>query len=165
MMNIVLITLGIIVGIIILMVLIGYVTPVKHTASISEELKLPDHKLYKLLTNVKNYPKWRTELKEVKVISESEWVEVSKFGEMGFNFTELVENKRVVGTIKPDKNMQFGGSWTYELEATGDKTTKLTITENGEVYSPFFRFVSKYIMGHKGTMKRFMQNLKNEIGD
>ena len=164
-MNIVLITLGIIVGIIILMVLIGYVTPVKHTASVTEELKLPDHKLYKLLINFKNYPKWRTELKGVKVISESEWVEVSKFGEMALSFTELVENKKIVGSIVPDKSLQFGGSWTYDLQATGSKTTKLTVTENGEVYSPLFRFVSKYIMGHKGTLKRFMKNLQDEIGD
>lgn len=164
-MKIVLIILGVIVGIIVLMVIIGYLMPVKHTASVSAEIKLPANKLYKLITNTKKYTKWRFELKDVKVVNDKEWVEVSKFGEMGFSFTELEENKKIVATIKPDKSLQFGGSWTYELEPEDEKTTQLTITENGEVYSPFFRFMSKFIMGHKGNLNRFMENLKDEVGD
>lgn len=30
--------------------------------------------------------------------------------------------------------------------------TRVTITENGEVYNPLFRFVSRFLMGHTSTI-------------
>ena len=53
----------------------------------------------------------------------------------------------------------FGGSWTFELRAQGSYT-QLTITENGEVYNPLFRFVAKYIMGYNSSMDKFLGQLQ-----
>ena len=48
-------------------------------------------------------------------------------------------------------------------EAQGN-TTRVTITEHGEVYNPIFRFISKYIMGHNGTMDAYLTALGMKFG-
>jgi hypothetical protein len=37
--------------------------------------------------------------------------------------------------------------------------TELTITENGEVYNPLFRFVSRFIMGHAATIEKYQRDV------
>ena len=48
------------------------------------------------------------------------------------------------------------------LEESGGKT-KVTITENGEVYNPIFRFVSKFIIGYSATANRYLADLRSEL--
>jgi hypothetical protein len=60
-----------------------------------------------------------------------------------------------VGRIA-DSNLPFGGSWTYELAPAGDGETTLRITEDGEVYNPIVRFVSRFVMGHDATIKQYL---------
>ena len=55
-----------------------------------------------------------------------------------------------------DTNLPFGGSWTYELAPVGDSETTLRITEDGEVYNPIFRFVSRFVMGHDATIRQYL---------
>jgi hypothetical protein len=57
-----------------------------------------------------------------------------------------------------DPKLPFGGSWTYEVSAAGSGT-ELNITENGEVYNPLFRFVSRFIMGHTATIEKYQRDL------
>ncbi len=35
----------------------------------------------------------------------------------------------------------------------------LTVTENGEVDNPLFRFLSRYVFGHTGTMDKLFATL------
>ncbi len=37
--------------------------------------------------------------------------------------------------------------------------TRVRVTEDGEVYNPLFRFVSRFIMGHTATMDRYLDDL------
>ncbi len=63
----------------------------------------------------------------------------------------------VTGIIR--KDLPFGGTWTYELVPRGAGTT-LTITERGEVYNPFFRFVSRFIVGQEGSIDSYFAALR-----
>jgi hypothetical protein len=40
----------------------------------------------------------------------------------------------------------------------------LTITENGEVYNPLFRFVSRFIIGQTATMDGYIKALNAKLG-
>lgn len=62
-----------------------------------------------------------------------------------------------------DEGMPFGGSWTYELREI-EAGTDVRITENGVVYNPIFRFMSRFVMGHHGTLDAFLRNLTQEFG-
>ena len=55
-----------------------------------------------------------------------------------------------------DPNHNFGGTWTWEIAPEGGGSL-LRITENGEVYNPMFRFISRYIIGHTRTMDTALQ--------
>jgi hypothetical protein len=61
---------------------------------------------------------------------------------------------RIVGETLP-----FGGTWTYRIvPAPGG--SDLTITEDGEVYNPIFRFMSRFVFGHFATIDAFLAGLK-----
>ena len=54
--------------------------------------------------------------------------------------------------------------WTYEL-TPADSGTLLTITESGEVYNPIFRFISRFVIGHTGTMEGVLRALGTKHGE
>ena len=58
--------------------------------------------------------------------------------------------------------MPFGGTWTYRLEPTASGT-RLTITEDGEIYNPTFRFVARFVLGYEGTMTRYLDALEEDL--
>jgi hypothetical protein len=68
---------------------------------------------------------------------------------------QLVPDRMLVGRIA-NTDLPFGGAWTYELTPAGEGLTTLRITEDGEVYNPIFRFVSRFVMGHEATMKQYL---------
>ena len=64
--------------------------------------------------------------------------------------------RRVVG------ERDFGGTWTYELEPDGSGT-RLTITEEGEVYSPIFRFLMRFVLGQTRTIDAYLEALRRRL--
>ena len=45
---------------------------------------------------------------------------------------------------------------TYCASGSG---TRVSITERGEVYNPIFRFLSRFVFGHTGTMETYLRDL------
>jgi hypothetical protein len=41
--------------------------------------------------------------------------------------------------------------------------TRLTITERGVVYNPVFRFASRFIIGHAGSIEQYLAALEGRI--
>jgi len=58
-----------------------------------------------------------------------------------------------------DKKLPYGGNWTYEF-AEAASGSVLTITERGEIYNPFFRFVARFLIGHTRTLDDYFANLR-----
>src|ERR1044071_2250536 len=142
---------AVIVALIAIMYLVGLSLPVKHTATVEDTIPASLEQVWARITDVQNFPSWRKNLKTVELTNDTEWVEVMRGDNIPMKITEQVLQKRLVGTIN-SKDLPFGGHWVYELQPAANGT-QLRITENGEVYNPMFRFISKYIMGHSSTMK------------
>jgi hypothetical protein len=53
----------------------------------------------------------------------------------------------------------YGGTWTRAIAPTAEGCT-LTITENGYVYNRFFRFMSRYVIGHHRSIDGVMNRLR-----
>lgn len=146
-------------------VLIGKSLPVQHVARVKAVFGLPADELWRRLTNFENYPSWRRGLSSVEAAGADHWREVDKKGEaMTYQTVESVPLRRLVRRIA-DKNLPFGGTWTFELSEAGPARTALSITEDGQVYNPLFRFVSRFVMGHHATMKTFLEDLANAVGE
>jgi len=75
---------------------------------------------------------------------------------------ESIPPARLVTKIA-DK-LPYGGMWTYELAPDGPGTS-LRITEDGEVYNPIFRFVSRFVMGHTATIDASLRDLGKKLGE
>lgn len=157
----ILITGGAIICLIAIIYLVGMLLPVKHSATIQEVLPAGNEEVWSRITDVSEFGRWRKGLDRVEVINDMEWIEISGRNKIPMRITEKADGKRLVTMIN-SKDLPFGGEWIYSLQPKGDSTL-LTITENGEVYNPVFRFVSRFIMGHKSTLRQYMSSLKASL--
>ncbi len=167
-----LIVLAVLVALVLLVVAIGAMLPVKHTASRQVKLHQPPEKVFALINDPATFPAWRGKVKgskEIKVETLPEKNGHRMFRETGADGTILYEvmtvepNKRLVTRIA-DPSLPFGGKWTYEILPDGDSTT-LRITEDGEVYNPVFRFASRFIFGHSATIEEYLRDVAKRLGE
>jgi hypothetical protein len=75
-----------------------------------------------------------------------------------YSVAQRDEPHRLVTELAPGKK-PFDGTWTYEFLPAASGTT-LRITESGRVHPPFFRFVSRYLIGHTRTLDDFLAGLR-----
>ncbi len=149
-------------GVVILAVVItGTLLPEKHEASVSRDFQSNRDEVWKVLSDFAHWPEWRTDLKEIRLGSNT-FTEVSASGEaVEYRIEEFTTPERMVTRIITT-DLPYGGAWTYELVAT-DTGCRLTITEEGEVYNPVFRFMSRFVFGHEATMRQYLDDLAKRI--
>lgn len=150
-------------GLLILIVIIGALLPQKHTVSRSIALHHSADSVWVLISGP---PTWRPDVTSYQELPPHEghrmWHETDKHGQtITFEAVESVPPRRLVTQIA-DKKLPFGGTWVYEIVPAGDSCT-LTITENGEVYNPLFRFMSRFIIGQTATIDRYLDALKAKL--
>jgi len=71
--------------------------------------------------------------------------------------------RRMVTRVGKTEKM-FGGTWTCIIAPVPDGAT-ITITEDGWVANPFFRFVSRFVIGHHATMDGVLKEMKAKLND
>ncbi len=157
-MKIVLIVAGIFVTIIAVVYVIGLMLPVQHTASLEADIAASTDEVWNRITMIEKYPEWRKEIKKVEYVSPTRWIEYDKHNNTPYSIAESIPLQKWVIVID-SKKLPYGGRWTYTINETADQT-HISITEDGEVYNPIFRFISRYIMGHDATMKEYLAKLQ-----
>jgi hypothetical protein len=159
----VIITLTVLAALVALIYLIGYWLPMKHAASIQYTFsKNSPEDVWNSIISFKEYSRWRSGLKHLQVIDDNNWKETNSHGDTIMYHGEIVaQGKRFVSRIV-SKELPYGGSWTYNVEAV-EGGTKLRITEDGEVYNPVFRFMARYFFGHDATLKQYVNDLRNYL--
>jgi hypothetical protein len=154
-------------SVITLVSLIGWRLPKAHTAMAVARVPLPPEALYTLLSDVSQYQSWRTELTELHRLPDRNgrpaWIEETRRGRIPFYF-ERMERPALLVTRIADPSLPFGGTWTYQISGAPDGGSDLTITENGEVYNPIFRFMARFVFGYRTTLDAFVGNLEKRVG-
>ena len=159
---------GVVLALVLVVLLVGWSLPVRHTVSRELTVQAPPSAVYALVTDVGSYPGWRTGVTDVDVLATDDAARPLRFREHGadgailYEVVEREQDRRVVVRIA-DPSLPFGGRWTYEVIPAASGTT-LRITEDGEVYNPIFRFVSRFVMGHDRTMNRFLRDASVRLG-
>ncbi len=156
---IVLVLLVLMVGIVYLM---GSLMPVKHQSFVESELPITPEKLWKILTTHNEYRNWRRGIKELKVIDDTHWSELNSHGDTINYRADWIEPNKKLLTVITNNNLPYGGHWEFLFTRENDGC-HLRITENGEVYNPIFRFMSKYVFGHDATLKTYMEDLRVKV--
>src|SRR5690348_8252306 len=166
-MRVALIVVGSLVALIAIVAVIGALLPVKHQVTREATFKISADKLFALISSPLDFPKWRTGVKSVELLPTGggppKWTEVSSDGTITFAVTQSIPGVELVTTIA-DKSLPFGGSWTYVLAPAGggggSDSTTLRITEDGEFYNVFFRFMSRFVFGHASTIERYLEDVE-----
>ncbi|MEA2207016.1 MAG: hypothetical protein QOE77_3792 [Blastocatellia bacterium] len=76
--------------------------------------------------------------------------------------TEFKPPTRMVREIAEEG--PFSGRWEIDIQPL-DGGSAVKVTEIGRIPNPFFRFVSKYIMGQTTQMERYLTNLAGKFGE
>jgi hypothetical protein len=155
------------VALVLVVVLVGYLLPRDHVATVDARLSAAPEAVWASMTDVEAYPRWRRGVERVELLPDRDgrpaWREVAPTGTMTLGVEESDPGRRWVVRIL-DEDLPFGGTWTYDLAGEG-AGTRLTLTEDGSVYNPVFRFASRFIMGHDATMNAWLEDLRGHLGE
>jgi hypothetical protein len=145
-MEILLAVLGILVVLVVLVFILGMLVgrrlPVGHVASRSATFAVPPERVW-------------------QVINDPAFMRTRGVGDVKTQTVESVPPRRLVRRIVGESD--FGGTWTSELSGEPGGGTRLVITEDGEIYNAFFRFVSRYIVGQHRTIDSFLAALRRHL--
>lgn len=142
-------------------VAVGLLLPVEHQASRERAYAVAPEVIFLAITAPAEYPRWRSGVERVEILPEEtgkvRFRELGSDGAITYVFEEMVPTSLVVTRIA-DPSLPFGGAWTFDLTPV-EGGTLLRITEDGEVYNPIFRFVSRFVMGHHASIERYLADL------
>ena len=141
------------------------ILPKDHIAGVRARYKASPETIYAAITDVARGADWRTGLKNVTVLQTKplKWVEDAKWGKITMVMDEATSPKKVVTRIA-DTSQGFGGTWTFEIAPDGTGSI-VTITEIGEVYNLFFRFMSKFVFGYYRALEGYASDLGRRFGE
>ena len=158
------------VGLVAVMAGIGLVLPRDHVAARRAVFARPADDVWRAIVDLDGYPRWRRGVTAIERLSPTEFCERSSQGAIRF---EIVEDRprEVRITRIADPKLPVGGRWIFELAAPGAPpgmppggSTTLTITEDGFVTNPIFRFLSRTVFSTASTLDRFLVDLGAHLG-
>jgi uncharacterized protein YndB with AHSA1/START domain len=159
---------GLIAAAIVIVLLVGYALPTKHRAVGEATFKASPEAIFALISNVDGFASWRQGVTSAQLIPSPDgrkrFREVSGDGTITYLVETSEPNRRLITRID-DKSLPYGGTWTYDVSAGGPARTTRRSTEDGEVYNPLFRFVSRFIIGHDGGIKRYLASVASRFPD
>jgi uncharacterized protein YndB with AHSA1/START domain len=163
----VLLGLAVIVAIAVVVVVVGALLPRDHSASRTLRVQRTPADVWALITDVGAFTTWRPDVKRVErlpdVNGRAAWVEDAGGMTIPLETIESHPPERLVLRIA-DPKLPFGGTWTYTVKAAPDGST-LTITEDGFVTNPIFRFMSRFVFGHYQTIDTYLRNVAKKFNE
>ena len=144
---------------------VGMLLPSGHVVAVRMDVRAPAERVFEVVSDVARGPEWRSGLTAVEIVSAAgaplRWRETMASGTITMVHESTDPPRRLVSRID-DPDLPFGGRWIYDLVPAADGTT-LTITEEGEVYNPFFRFFSRFVFGHYQTLETYSRDLARHL--
>jgi hypothetical protein len=145
----------------------GMALPKSHTAMVRVRIRQPPQRVYDAIVDVANAKSWRSGLESVEITSQRgeplAWKETASYGTLSYAM-DLASPPHRIATRITDTSQGFGGGWTYEI-APDPSGSVVTITENGEVTNPLFRFMSKYVFGQYKSLETYAKDLGRHFGE
>ncbi|HEY5921259.1 MAG TPA: hypothetical protein VIV11_06295 [Kofleriaceae bacterium] len=165
---------GSLAALVVIMAIIGATLPREHVAARRAKLAKPASDVWLALSDLDGQTSWRKGLRKVEHLDARDgkpcFREITAQGVI----TYVIDEDRAPTSSAPgiritriaDERLPFGGRWIYEL-ASSDGTapdSTLTITEDGFVKNPVFRFLSKTVFSQSATLEHFLRNLGTHLG-
>ena len=127
------------------------------TSNMKVTILCPIEIVWDTVTNLKDFS-WRSDLKDVKIIDEHNFIEIAKNGiETYFRITECIKYQSWIFEIE---NKNIKGTWVGKFFSKGDKTI-LDFTENVISKKLIFKpFISLYL---KRQQRIYFKDLKVKL--
>ena len=159
---------GLLVALILVVLVVGLLLPEEHRASRTLATRQSPQIIWDTINDHANEPSWRADVADVTSLGERNgkpvWRENYKDGNnVTMITTESKPPARMVRELT-DLEGPFSGRWEIDITPTPGGS-RVTITEIGKVSNPFFRFVSKYVIGHTTFMERYLTGLAGKFGE
>ena len=152
-------------AVIAVVVIVGWLLPVKHEASRSVHFNQPPEKVFAAVSDVAGYAAWFEGVSRIEMLESSSgrirFREHMNSGPIVMEVAEASPPSRFVTAIA-DPDQPFGGTWTFEI-APEPGGSRLTITERGEIYNPVFRFMARFVFGYTSTMESYLRSLTRKF--
>ncbi len=136
--------------------------PRAHVLRVRGRFGRPPLEVYAALRDVVGARAWRTGLRKVEILSHEgeplRWRETGAHGAITYVREESVTPSRLVYRID-DASLPYGGRWILEVRPEGKDGSVLVITEEGEVRSPLYRLLARYVFGEYRTMEGYLRDL------
>jgi uncharacterized protein YndB with AHSA1/START domain len=97
-----------------IVVIIGALLPVAHTATRSAEVPAAPNQIWTAITDVSAFPTWRPDIVAVEQLPAGSWRERGRNGAITYQTTASAPPNRLVVRIV-DKTLPFGGEWEYSV--------------------------------------------------
>lgn len=165
--EVILIVLAVLVVLGLLLSLLGRLVPREHVAASRVHIERPPEEVWARLQDFGSWPSWNPAVKRIERLEDMNghpvWKMVSRRGPpMPLEITGLEPPQRLVTRIA-DERLPFGGTWTWEVSPQAGGS-EVRITENGEVKSPLFRLLARYVFGYHTAMDSFLKALAASYG-
>ncbi|HSP15086.1 MAG TPA: SRPBCC family protein [Thermoanaerobaculia bacterium] len=160
-MKIVLMLAGAVIALIAIVLIVGVALPKRHTASRSALFKQDKRAVYAAVRDVASAAQWRDGVERIEVLDAHHFRERSRMGSVTYEITDDVPAERFSTRIV-ERDLGYSGSWTYRFEDVPGGS-RLTITENGEVSNVFFRFMSRFVFGHRASIDAYLKALARRL--
>lgn len=151
-----------------LVCMVGAVLPRDHVAEGSVVVPASADKVRRMLRNVTDIPTWRKGVSKVDAVegspeAASAWTEHHNSGPLRLIHVRSAEGQLLEMRID-ETGQPFGGTWLVELspETSG---TRVHVTERGFVKLPPFRFVAKFVIGHRASLESYLQDLNAALAN
>jgi uncharacterized protein YndB with AHSA1/START domain len=145
-----------------LLYLWGRRLPAEHVATHTVRVAATPDAVFALLLDVRSIPKWRSTVRRVDTIATEPRVRYREHGPQGaleLEIEEAIAPRKLVLRATPARRMVFEGTWTYELAASPDGGTRVTLTEHGTIHAPIARLFATYVLGHATHVERTLAAL------
>jgi hypothetical protein len=145
--------------------LVGLFLPKGHRASRTVVYSAQPASVFAAITDFAKFPEWRTGITRVEMLADEagklRFREDGPHGAITYKVEERQADSRLVTRID-DPSLPFGGKWTLEVKPV-PSGTELTITEDGEIYNPFFRVMSKLVFSPYDTIDTYQADLRKRL--
>jgi len=155
---------AVVVLLVIAVILIGSLLPKRHVISRSASYRATPDQLFRLIAGRQN---WRPDVLHCEAVPDTDGRELTREttrdgNTITYEMLDRVPDRSMKRRIATP-NLPYSGSWIYSLEPSGESTV-VRITEDGEVYNPVFRFMSRFVFGHAHTMDAYLHALGKATG-
>ena len=155
-----------IVAVVVALIVGGLATPRDHAVARAIELPVQPDVVWTTIRDIAQYSDWRHELDGADVVDTDQpqprWRETTSRGSMTFGITVDEPPRRMSARILDD-DLPFTGEWCWSIEPSGDGT-RVTLTEQGSVPNPVFRFIGAHFLGHTRSIDRYLKGLAARHG-